>query len=65
MATSAAPTQPTTKSLGNLLKRVEAIVGIDTHMLAMIGALLIIWITFAGLTEGIFLTPRNLCTARL
>ncbi len=29
-------------------------------MLAMIGALLVIWVVFSILTDGIFLTPRNL-----
>jgi D-xylose transport system permease protein len=33
---------------------------IDTRMLGMVGALLIIWIGFDILTGGLFLTPRNL-----
>ena len=33
---------------------------IDTRMLAMIGALLIIWFTLNYLTDGIFFTARNL-----
>ncbi|HSK40181.1 MAG TPA: sugar ABC transporter permease, partial [Arenibaculum sp.] len=34
--------------------------GVDTRMLAMIGALGAIWIIFDLVTGGIFLTPRNL-----
>jgi D-xylose transport system permease protein len=34
--------------------------GIDTRMLAMIGALAAIWIVFDLITGGLFLTPRNL-----
>ncbi len=33
---------------------------LDTRMLAMVGALVVIWIVFTALTDGIFLTPRNL-----
>lgn len=33
---------------------------VDTRLLGMIGALLIIWIGFNILTDGLFLTPRNL-----
>ncbi len=33
---------------------------IDTRLLGMIGALLIIWLGFHFLTGGLFLTPRNL-----
>ncbi len=33
---------------------------IDTRLLGMVGALLIIWIGFQLLTGGLFLTPRNL-----
>lgn len=34
--------------------------GVDTRMLAMIGALAAIWIVFDLITGGLFLTPRNL-----
>ena len=44
----------------NLLLKVEETLGLDTRMLAMVAALLIIWIMFSLLTGGIFLTPRNL-----
>ena len=40
--------------------KVEETLGVDTRMLAMVGALLTIWIMFGLLTGGIFLTPRNL-----
>lgn len=33
---------------------------LDTRLLGMVGALLIIWITFHILSGGLFLTPRNL-----
>lgn len=33
---------------------------VDTRMLGMLGALLLIWITFHVFSEGRFLTPRNL-----
>ncbi len=33
---------------------------LDTRMLGMIGALLLIWLTFNFLSGGLFLTPRNL-----
>jgi len=42
------------------VQAVEAILGIDARMLAMLAALLVIWLVFAVLTDGIFLTPRNL-----
>ncbi len=42
--------------LGRFLKATE----LDTRMLGMIGALFLIWIAFDILTDGLFLTPRNL-----
>jgi D-xylose transport system permease protein len=33
---------------------------LDTRMLGMVGALLIIWLLFHALSGGLFLTPRNL-----
>lgn len=41
---------------GNLIQRLE----IDTRMLGMIGALIVIWVGFHFLSDGTFLTPRNL-----
>ncbi|MCV0394098.1 MAG: sugar ABC transporter permease [Rhizobiaceae bacterium] len=42
--------------IGRFLKATE----LDTRMLGMVGALLIIWIGFDILSGGLFLTPRNL-----
>ena len=42
------------------LKRRLAALEIDTRLLGMIGALLVVWIGFDLLTEGRFLTSRNL-----
>ena len=42
--------------LARFLKTTE----LDTRMLGMIGALLLIWIAFHVLSGGLFLTPRNL-----
>ncbi len=43
-------------ALGRFLKATE----LDTRMLGMVGALLLIWIGFHFLSNGLFLTPRNL-----
>jgi D-xylose transport system permease protein len=48
------------KAEGNPLARFFRATEIDTRMLGMVGALLIIWIGFHILTGGLFLTPRNL-----
>lgn len=42
--------------VGRFLKATE----LDTRMLGMIGALVIIWLVFDILSGGLFLTPRNL-----
>ncbi len=42
------------------LKRRLAALEIDTRLLGMVGALLVVWIGFDLLTEGRFLTSRNL-----
>ncbi|MEO3389226.1 sugar ABC transporter permease [Mesorhizobium sp. CAU 1741] len=59
-ATAPAPTDRARSSesgpVGRFLKATE----LDTRMLGMIGALLIIWLTFNLLSGGLFLTPRNL-----
>ena len=49
-----------TKEKLSFLERVSCELEIDTRMLAMIGALLIIWFTLNFLTDGIFFTARNL-----
>lgn len=57
-ATSSAPNEP-------IVRRLMRATEVDTRMLGMIGALLLIWVGFHLYTliatgEGIFLTPRNL-----
>ena len=44
----------------NPVRRFFRATEIDTRLLGMVGALLIIWIGFQVLTGGLFLTPRNL-----
>jgi D-xylose transport system permease protein len=59
--TSTSASTPTTRaSDGNLVSRFFRATEIDTRLLGMVGALLIIWIGFHILTGGLFLTPRNL-----
>ncbi|MCB5201180.1 sugar ABC transporter permease [Neorhizobium sp. T786] len=48
------------QSDANLVKRFFRATEIDTRLLGMVGALLIIWVGFHFLTGGLFLTPRNL-----
>ncbi len=45
-----------TKDEGNLLQKLE----LDTRLLGMIGALIILCIGFNFFTDGRFLTPRNI-----
>ncbi len=52
--------RPKNQGFKNAVLALESTFGIDTRMLAMVGALLIIWIILAVMTDGIFLTPRNL-----
>ena len=44
------------RGLNSLMRRLE----VDTRLLGMILALLVIWIGFDLLTGGRFITPRNL-----
>ena len=58
-AASAAPDRARASdlnALGRFLKATE----LDTRLLGMVGALLIIWIGLHILSGGLFLTPRNL-----
>lgn len=55
-----ADSPPKIRSFKDATRYLEGVVGLDTRMLAMIGAMLIIWMVFGALTDGIFLTPRNL-----
>ena len=45
---------------GSVLQRFFRATEIDTRMLGMLGALLLIWIVFHLFSDGRFLTPRNL-----
>ena len=53
---------PQTKAVPktSLFQRFSSELEIDTRMLAMVGALIIIWIVLTILTNGIFFTARNL-----
>lgn len=52
---------PVRKSgLRRIATKIETELEIDTRFIAMVGALLIIWVALEILTDGIFLTPRNL-----
>lgn len=46
--------------LGSKLKRATVAANIDTRLLAMIGAVAMIWLFFHITSGGIFLSPRNL-----
>ena len=52
--------QPKEAPKTSLLHRLSSELEIDTRMLAMIGALIIIWVVLTVLTNGIFFTARNL-----
>jgi len=45
---------------GSALRRFLLATELDTRLLGMIGALVVIWIAFNLLSGGLFLTPRNL-----
>jgi D-xylose transport system permease protein len=53
-------TSGTGQAAGRAIGRFFRATEIDTRMLGMIGALMIIWVGFHVLTGGLFLTPRNL-----
>ncbi len=52
--------QPEQAPKTSIFHRISSELEIDTRMLAMIGALIIIWIVLTVLTNGIFFTARNL-----
>ena len=54
--TPASPADKGSRSFGNLFRSAE----IDTRLLGMIGALIVIWIAFNIMSGGTFLTARNL-----
>ncbi|MDH3640467.1 MAG: sugar ABC transporter permease [Gammaproteobacteria bacterium] len=45
---------------GNAMQRLIRATELDTRLLAMVGALIVIWLTFNVLTDSTFLTARNL-----
>ena len=47
-------------SLGKPIQRFMRATEIDTRLMGMIGALLLIWVGFHFLSGGLFMTPRNL-----
>ncbi|TKT75329.1 sugar ABC transporter permease [Aquamicrobium sp. LC103] len=59
-ATSNAPADLARSSELGAVKRFLKATEIDTRMLGMLGALLVIWGVFHLLSGGLFLTPRNL-----
>ncbi len=54
------PPQSGPVSRPSLFQRISTELEIDTRMLAMVGALIVIWIVLTILTNGIFFTSRNL-----
>lgn len=54
------PSQSEPVSKQPLFRRICAELEVDTRMLAMIGALIVIWIVLTIMTNGIFFTARNL-----
>ncbi|MCF6367538.1 sugar ABC transporter permease [Rhizobium halophilum] len=54
--TTTTPRQAETNPVTRFFRATE----VDTRLLGMIAALLIIWVGFHILTDGLFLTPRNL-----
>jgi D-xylose transport system permease protein len=44
----------------NLVRRLLTATELDTRLLGMVGALVVIWVVFNLLSGGLFLTPRNL-----
>ncbi len=59
-ATSGTATGAAATPGGGGLKGFIRATEVDTRMLGMVGALLVIWLVFHVLSGGIFLTPRNL-----
>lgn len=59
MNTTLTPDKARASELGSVAKFFKA-TELDTRMLGMIGAMLLIWLIFNILSGGLFLTPRNL-----
>lgn len=58
--THATQTNPSRNTGENPVKRFFRATEIDTRLLGMVGALVLIWLGFQLMTGGLFLTPRNL-----
>ncbi|WP_313613088.1 sugar ABC transporter permease [Agrobacterium sp.] len=58
--TQSKSSHPANDSGRNAISRFIAATELDTRLLGMVGALLLIWIGFSFLSGGLFLTPRNL-----
>jgi D-xylose transport system permease protein len=52
--------RPAESRLSGFTRLIESVIGLDPRTFAMVGALAFIWVMFALLTDGIFLSPRNL-----
>lgn len=59
-ATQKSPTDVARASELNVIERFLKATEIDTRMLGMLGALVVIWVGLHILSGGLFLTPRNL-----
>jgi D-xylose transport system permease protein len=57
--TASAADKPRASEIGPVGRFLQA-TELDTRMLGMVGALLLIWVMFHVLSGGLFLTPRNL-----
>lgn len=51
---------PHVQTSGNPVRRFLVATELDTRLLGMVGALILIWIAFNIISGGLFLTPRNL-----
>lgn len=51
--------RPAALKLG-FLEAFSRLTGLDSRLLAMLGAMLVIWLVLHLMTDGLFLTPRNL-----
>ena len=60
MATSTSQPAQNEKSQNKGLGRLLRVLEVDTRLLGMVGALLVIWVSFHLLADGTFLTARNL-----
>ena len=59
-ASANAPADVARATEGSAVSRFLKATEIDTRMLGMLGAMIVIWLVFHTLSGGLFLTPRNL-----